>query len=192
MVQAQHYCLFDTAIGVCGLAWSEGGITRLRLPERDRDALERRLRTSTGQPEPSTPPQPIANAIADVQRYMTGAKVDLTETALDMAGVDPFQRKVYEAARSIVWGETATYGEIAARIGAAGEAREVGQALGRNPVPIIVPCHRVLAKGNRLHGFSAYGGTLTKERLLALEGVHTEDGAPLLLGLLSGDARQKS
>jgi methylated-DNA-[protein]-cysteine S-methyltransferase len=123
--------------------------------------------------------------MAAIERYFAGKSVDFTPLALDLAGVSDFHRRIYDAARAIGWGETATYGELAQRVGAPGAARAVGQAMGRNPVPIIIPCHRVLASGRKIGGFSAFGGAVTKSRLLALEGVHLDDGTPLLPGLLS-------
>jgi methylated-DNA-[protein]-cysteine S-methyltransferase len=103
--------------------------------------------------------------------------------ALDLTGVSPFHAQVYDAARAIAWGQTASYGELARRVGAPGAARAVGQAMGRNPVPIIIPCHRVLASGHKLGGFSAFGGAGTKQRLLALEGVSLGGDQPCLPGL---------
>jgi methylated-DNA-[protein]-cysteine S-methyltransferase len=175
-----HYCVFDTAIGACGIAWSERGLTRLQLPERDRNATEKRLRAGAATRSESAPAA-IAQAITDVQRYMTGESIDFA-TVVDLTAIEPFERKVYEAARAIPWGQTLSYGELARRIGTPGAARAVGHALSRNPVPIIIPCHRILAKGHRVGGFSASGGALTKERLLALEGVHV-GGTPLLPGI---------
>ena len=175
-----RYCLFPTAIGDCGIAWSERGVTRLQLPESDRAATERRLKARAAGAEAGDPPAPILAVIADIQRYARGERVDFSAIAVDMPEIEPLRRDVYAVARSIGWGETASYGEIARRIGAP-DAREVGQALSRNPVPIVVPCHRVLASDGRLHGFSAYGGLLTKERLLSLEGFGAD--APRLPGL---------
>jgi methylated-DNA-[protein]-cysteine S-methyltransferase len=176
-----EYCLFDTAIGACGIAWSERGLTRLQLPERDRGATEKRLRASAARPGESAP-APIAQVMADLQRYMNGERIDFAAAVIDPAEIETFERNVYEAARAIAWGQTVSYGELARQAGAPGAARAVGHALSCNPVPIIIPCHRVLASGNRVGGFSAYGGTLTKERLLALEGVHV-GGTPLLPGI---------
>ncbi len=166
-----HTCVFDTDIGACGVAWSEAGITRFQLPEVDRDATEERLRTSSGASEPGSPPPAIARAIVDLQRYFAGERVEFTSIAVDLAGVAPFFCDVYEAARRIGWGETTTYGDLAHRVGVPGAARGVGQALSRNPVAVIIPCHRILASGNKIGGFSAFGGTVSKQRLLALEGV---------------------
>ncbi len=179
----EHYCLFDTAIGACGIAWSERGITRLQLPEADRTATEKRLRTRSSGAASAEPTAAVVQAVASLQRYLSGEKVDFSAVALDLVRAGPFDQKIYEAARTIPWGETASYGELAAKAGVAGEAREAGQSLSRNPVAIIVPCHRVLMSGGKPGGFSAYGGVLTKERLLALENVELRP--PVLPGLLA-------
>jgi methylated-DNA-[protein]-cysteine S-methyltransferase len=185
-----RYCLFDTAFGPCGIAWNERGVVRLQLPESDRAATERRLKARSGG-VPAEPTTRMMEAIADIQRYMRGTRVDFTAVPLDVVVDEPFRRRVYEALRLVPWGETVTYGDLARRVGAAGQAREVGQVMGRNPVPVIVPCHRVLAAGNKAGGFSAYGGTFTKERLLALEGVTVgvEADAPALPGILAPQRR---
>jgi methylated-DNA-[protein]-cysteine S-methyltransferase len=163
-----EYCLFDTAIGTCGIAWNEHGLTRLQLPERDPSATGQRLRANTAGASGNAPAA-IAQVVTNVQRYMQGESIDFSAVVIDLAQIEPFGRKVYEAARAVRWGQTQSYGALARQIGAPGAARAVGRALSRNPVPIIIPCHRILAKGHRVGGFSAYGGTLTKERLLALE-----------------------
>jgi len=175
-----HYCVFDTAMGACGAAWSAHGLARLRLPEADRAATERRLRRTAAQR--GDPPPAIAEVIADVRRYLAGERVDFSAVTVDFADVSPLHRRIYQAARAVGWGETVSYGELAARAGVAGEAQEVGQAMAHNPVVIVVPCHRVLAAGRKLGGFSAYGGTFTKGRLLELEGVWLGDDAPRLPG----------
>jgi methylated-DNA-[protein]-cysteine S-methyltransferase len=178
-----RYRLFETTIGPCGVAWSERGLTRLQLPESDRSTTERRLRKSAAT-ESQTAPAEIDQLIADIQSYMTGRSVDFAAVAIDLAGVEPFQREVYAAARLVPWGRTMSYGELARQTGSPGAARAVGHALSRNPVPIIIPCHRILAKGHRIGGFSAHGGIFTKERLLALEGVRPDAGTPLLPGFV--------
>jgi methylated-DNA-[protein]-cysteine S-methyltransferase len=181
--QLTHYCLFDTAIGPCGVAWSRHGVTRLQLPETDASATERRVSARAARASEAAPAE-IDQLIVDLQGYMTGRDVSFAAVAVDLTNVEPFRLKVYQAARAIPWGHTVSYGELAQRIGFAGGARAVGQALSRNPVPIIIPCHRVLAKGHRVGGFSAHGGIFTKERLLALEGVRVEAGTPLLPGFV--------
>ena len=119
---------------------------------------------------------------------MGGRRVDFSQLELDLAGVSDFHRAIYDAARRIGWGETVTYGELAEQVGSPGAARAVGQAMGRNPIPVIIPCHRVLASGRKIGGFSAPGGAVTKTRLLALEGVHLDKGTPLLPGPAAGGA----
>ena len=180
-----HHCLFDTSIGPCGIAWSERGLTAVQLPEADRARTEKRLAVKSASVGATAPPPWVAALIADIQRYLAGERIDFSAVAVDLVGVDPFRRSLYEAMRSIGFGSTTTYGELARKIGLhePQAAQEVGQAMGRNPVPIVIPCHRVLAAGGKPGGFSAHGGTATKARLLALEGVHLDGGAPRLPGL---------
>jgi methylated-DNA-[protein]-cysteine S-methyltransferase len=186
-----HYCLFDTAIGAVGIAWSAYGITRLQLPEAGRAATERRLHgrsTSTAE----RPPPAIEQAIDDVQRYMAGERIDFSSATLDLTGIGAFHRRIYDALRSVGWGETTTYGALARQAGDSGASRAVGQAMGRNPIPVIIPCHRVLASGGKPGGFSAFGGAVTKLRLLALEGVNPGHEVPLLPGLLNSGTRGRA
>jgi methylated-DNA-[protein]-cysteine S-methyltransferase len=173
-----EYWLFDTAIGWCGIAWTETGVARLQLPERDSGATERRLVRGSASAASGLPPT-AARAVELVRLYLGGRRVDFSPVTLDLTGVNAFHRKMYDVARSVGFGQTATYGEIADRAGSPGAARGVGQAMSRNPVPIIIPCHRILAAGNRIGGFSAFGGTSTKQRLLALEGVRTDTPQPV-------------
>lgn len=179
-----HHHLFDTVIGACGLAWRGSALVALQLPEADRAATERRLCAKAQSAGPAEPPPAMQALIADITRYLAGEKVDFSAVAVDLAGVDDFRRKLYDTMRAIAWGSTTTYGELARRAGLdhPEAARDVGEAMGRNPVPIVIPCHRVLAAGKKLGGFSAHGGPKTKERLLALEGVHFDGGAPRLPG----------
>jgi len=177
---AVRYCLFATAIGECGIAWSERGVTRVALPEGNRAATERRLKARAPGAHAGDPPPAIREVIVEIERYARGERVSFASAGIDLGDADAFRRSVYAAARAVPWGETASYGEIARRVGTS-DAREVGQALSRNPVPLIVPCHRIVGSDGRLVGFSAYGGTLTKERLLALEGFGAD--APRLPGL---------
>lgn len=162
------YCLFETAIGACGIAWSTAGIVALQLPEHD--GVATRARIGRGRTE-SPPPMPVSEAIEGIQGVLTGADDDLQWVELDLTDVTEFDRDVYAATRAIAPGKVRSYGEVAATIGAPGAAQAVGQALGRNPIPLLVPCHRVLAADHSLHGFSAYGGIVTKRELLRLEHV---------------------
>ena len=173
----QHYHLFETKLGRCGIAWSDDGITRFRLPDPDRDAADGVLGAKAA---PHEPPPEIAAAIGAAQRYFGGERIDFAKIGLDLAGVDPFRRSIYDALRAVAWGETVTYGELAQRAGSPGTAQDVGVAMARNPVPLIIPCHRVLAAGGKLGGFSAPGRTAAKERMLALEGVFINNQPKLL------------
>ena len=167
---ASHgYTLFDTTIGRCGVAWSERGIVAVQLPEaRDIDTPTRLARRASGAKE-AAPPDETQRAIDGIVALLRGEAFDLTAVTLDMERVPPFHQRVYTIARAIPPGQTLSYGEVAAQLGAPGLARSVGQALGRNPFPIIVPCHRVLAANGKIGGFSASGGIATKLKMLAIE-----------------------
>jgi methylated-DNA-[protein]-cysteine S-methyltransferase len=154
--------VFDTAIGACGVSWSEVGITHVVLPRR-------RSWTGDDTAEPPKVPDRVREAITAIVALLDGERVGLLGVVLDERPLDEFRRRVYEATREVGTGQTATYGEIARAIGAPGAARAVGAALGSNPFPLIVPCHRVLAANGSLHGFSAPGGIATKRRLLEIE-----------------------
>jgi methylated-DNA-[protein]-cysteine S-methyltransferase len=169
-MSAAGFTLFDTPVGRCALAWSERGVAGVSLPERSDDHMRARMRRRIPHAEEGLPPAAIAPAVAAIVAHLHGEARDLNGIELDMADVPEFHRRVYAVARTIARGETLTYGDIAKRLGEAKAAREVGQALGKNPFPIVVPCHRVVASGGKLGGFSAYGSVDTKLRLLALEG----------------------
>ncbi len=170
MVTASGFTLFETAIGPCGIAWGARGIVGVQLPEADPNATRARLRRRFPGAREAAPASDAQRAIEGIVALLRGEARDLTAIVLDMDRVPPFHRCVYEAARAIRPGATLSYGEIAAQLGEPGAARAVGQALGQNPFPIIVPCHRVLAAGGKTGGFSANGGVATKLKLLALEG----------------------
>ena len=167
------YTLFDTPLGRCGLAWSERGVARIQLPEASDAKAVRRLAMNDDLTM-AEPPPAVARAIEQNRRHLQGDRQDFRDVPLDTSGVADFHRRVYQAARKVSAGRTISYGELAERIGAPGAARAVGQALGRNPFAIIVPCHRVLAAKGRAGGFSAHGGLGTKRRILAAEGVELE------------------
>jgi methylated-DNA-[protein]-cysteine S-methyltransferase len=177
-----HYCVFDTALGPVGLVWSGRGVMRLQLPEGDRRATERRLCASASGVAEAEPDTDIAGVVASLQRYMAGERIDFSRVKLDLTGIGAFHRSIYASTRAVGWGETTTYGALAKQAGSPEAARAVGQAMGRNPVPIIVPCHRVLASGGKIGGFSAFGGAVAKARLLAMEGVQPGGGTPRLPG----------
>ena len=166
------FAMFDTAIGQCGIAWSDTGVTGFQLPERNEAATRRRIAARFPDAIDAVPPPSVKRGIDAVVALMRGESMDLAFIPLDLDGVPEFHQRVYEVARTIRPGATMTYGEIAQRIGDAGAARAVGQALGRNPFAVIVPCHRVTAAGGKTGGFSASGGRVTKLTLLAIEGAH--------------------
>jgi len=169
MARTLGFCLFDTAIGACAIAWTEAAIAAVQLPEAQADGTRRRLLRHTGELAELVPPPFVQAAIARIAALLGGAHDDLCDLPLEMDGVPPFHRKVYAITRAIPPGEVLTYGEVARRIGEPGAARAVGQALGRNPFAPVVPCHRVLAAQGRSGGFSAEGGALTKLKMLEIE-----------------------
>jgi O-6-methylguanine DNA methyltransferase len=178
------FALFETAVGRCGIAWGGRGVVGIQLPEgREQETRARMQRRFPGAREAPPPPQ-VRGALEAIAALLRGEPSDLGVVDLDMAGVPPFHQRVYRLARTIAPGATLSYGEIATRLGAPGSARAVGQALGKNPFAIVVPCHRVLAAGGRLGGFSAGGGVGTKLRLLAIEraGAGATAGLPLFEG----------
>jgi methylated-DNA-[protein]-cysteine S-methyltransferase len=182
----QGFALFDTAIGRCAIAWGGRGIIGLHLPEAREADTRARIRRRCADGSEAPPPPDVARAIAAIAALLRGEPSDLAPIALDMDGVPEFNRRVYAVARDIPPGATLTYGEIAARLGDRGLARAVGQALGHNPFPIVVPCHRVLAAGGKLGGFSANGGVRTKRRMLAIEGAPAIGGPTLFDALDAG------
>jgi O-6-methylguanine DNA methyltransferase len=168
------YCLFETPLGSCAIAWTEGcdspTVTCFQLPEANTKLTESRIARSSGASQASAPPPPIAAVIERVCKHLQGDIQDFRDIPLDLEGTASFARRVYEAARQIPTGQTRTYGELAKAVGRPTAARAVGQALGKNPIALLIPCHRVLAAGGKPGGFSAHGGRATKARMLAIEG----------------------
>ncbi len=167
-----QYRIFDTEGGPCGIAWTAAGVLRFQLPGEDAATTRRLLLRHLPDAEAAAPPPAVAETIAAAQRYFAGEQADFSDVPLDLAGQSDFFRAIYDAARRVRWGETTTYGTLARDLGAGPEmAREVGQAMAKNPVALIIPCHRVLAAGGKVGGFSAPGGASSKLRMLALEGI---------------------
>ena len=171
------YCLFETPLGACGIAWKEQEASRIppvvtffQLPEATRNVTDTRIAGSSGGRKARVPPPRIAGIIKKVQKHLHGDVQDFLDIVVDLDGAGPFARQVYEAVRKIPAGRTMSYGELAKAMNRPAAARAVGQALGRNPIPLLIPCHRVLAAGGMAGGFSAPGGVETKARLLAIEG----------------------
>jgi methylated-DNA-[protein]-cysteine S-methyltransferase len=172
----ESFALFETPIGCGGITWTERGVSGVQLPEPDAARVRSRLRRRAAE---DVPPEQVRLVIGAITALLEGQPTDLFSVRVDMDSVPDFDRQVYAAARAIRFGETVTYGELATRLGDARLARDVGQALARNPFPIVVPCHRVIAAGGRLGGFSARGGVATKQRLLAIERANVSWQLPL-------------
>ena len=177
------YCLFETPLGLCGIGWSDQGypgpeisVTAFQLPEANAAETEARISRKCGARNSSAPPQQIGEIIRRVRQHLEGAAQDFRDVIVELGTIGEFAARVYQATREIPAGQTATYGELARALGQPGSARAVGQALGKNPIPLIIPCHRVLAAGGKPGGFSAYGGRATKAKMLAIEGAKSSVG----------------
>jgi methylated-DNA-[protein]-cysteine S-methyltransferase len=165
-----RFTVFDTAIGSCGVAWGERGIVAVQLPMSSAEKTRQRILQRYPDIKQAIPPAAVQNAIDGIVELLAGQPNDLSDVMLDLEGVPEFNRRVYDIARKIPPGKTLTYGDIAKRLGGVELSRDVGQALGHNPCPVVVPCHRVLAAGGKPGGFSANGGVVTKLKMLAIEG----------------------
>jgi methylated-DNA-[protein]-cysteine S-methyltransferase len=166
-----EFAIFETPIGACGVAWDGDTIAGTQLPESRVADTRRRLQDRFHGATEASPPPAIQDAIDRMVAMLRGEADDLADVPLDLGALPPFRRKVFEVVRTIPAGETLSYGDVALAVGSPGAARAVGQALGRNPYPIVIPCHRVLAAGGRLGGFTATGGVSVKAKMLAAEGV---------------------
>ncbi len=173
-----QYTLFETVIGWAGVAWGDRGLVGMHLPDADPETARRSFLRKFPHAAEGAPTAAVAKVIADVRELLAGKSVDLLDAPLDIARVPEFNARVYAIARAIPPGETLTYGEIAARLGDRLLARDVGAAMGANPWPIVVPCHRVTAAGGKLGGFSARGGADTKLKLLTIEGAAIATAPP--------------
>jgi len=185
-----NFTLFETAIGCCGIVWSERGIAGVQLPERSEAGTRNRLLRRFPAARDGAPPAEVRRAIADIVALLGGERRDLNHVTIDIGAMSELHRRVYEVARRIPAGATLSYGEVAEHLGDRNLARDVAQALSENPCPIIVPCHRILAAGGKPGGFSAPGGVATKLRLLTIEGAQPE--GPMLFDRLPlAAARQR-
>jgi methylated-DNA-[protein]-cysteine S-methyltransferase len=178
-MHALGFTLFPTPIGACALAWNARGIAGVWLPEQDEAALRQRIARRLPLRLEQAPTPAMQQAAARITALLHGGDDDLRDLVLDLSAIPVFHQRVYDAARHIPPGRTLTYLEVALQLGEPGAARAVGQALGRNPFPIVVPCHRVLAAGRKAGGFSAPGGVFTKYRLLEIEGAFRQGEAQL-------------
>ncbi len=175
-----HFTLFETALGPCGLVWSEQGVVGFQLPEHSEQATLDKLAERFPAATPAKATGANARSVALITRLLAGKPSDLSQVKLDLASAPGFHQRVYQVVQRIPRGSTLSYGEVAALAGSPGASRAVGQAMARNPVALIVPCHRVTAASGKLGGFTAYGGTATKQALLALEGASLPERAKLL------------
>ncbi|WP_114951320.1 methylated-DNA--[protein]-cysteine S-methyltransferase [Sphingosinicella terrae] len=173
------YTLFETPVGRLGIAWKGDVLAGIHLPASGGDRSGPGMSRRFPGVEERRPPKWVEGAIESICGLLGGVHADLSAIPLDLAAVGAFEASVYRASQAIPPGCTVTYGELATRIGDRGAARAVGQALGRNPWPIVVPCHRVTAADGRFGGFSAPGGISTKRRLLEIEGAFSVDRLPL-------------
>jgi len=164
------FAIFDSAIGACGIVWNARGVAGVQIHDGTEAATRSRLLRRFAGAQEAKPPAHVQQAIDGVVALLRGEKRDLNDVTIDTEDLPELNRRVYVIARTIPPGSTLTYGEIAERLGDKLLAREVGQALGQNPIPLIVPCHRVLAAGGKTGGFSAPGGVVSKLRLLTIEG----------------------
>jgi methylated-DNA-[protein]-cysteine S-methyltransferase len=180
---APGFALFETPIGTCSLVWQGDRIIGLRLPEASPAATRARIARRWPQAEERMPPPDMRSVIDRVLALLAGQSIDLSDVPLDFGAAPEFHKRAYEIARKIPAGQTMTYGEIAKRLGVPHESREVGQAMGKNPIAIIMPCHRVLGADGKMGGFSANGGVATKRRILEIEGAAAVSAGPLFASL---------
>jgi methylated-DNA-[protein]-cysteine S-methyltransferase len=189
MTAISGFTLFDTAIGFCGIVWGERGIAGVQLPEADARATRLRVQRRFPSASEATPPPHVQAAHDRIVARLDGEPCDLTGIVIDDEGTPDFNRRVYAIARRIPPGQTMTYGEIAEHLGDRNLSRAVGVALGQNPCPIVMPCHRVLAASGKTGGFSAPGGVVTKLKLLTIE--RAQPGGPTLFDALPLQARRR-
>ncbi len=164
------YTIFDTAIGRCGIVWSNAGLLAVQLPEMREIDTRRRLLRLYDDAREQRPPLNSEIAIEGIIAVLRGQPADFGDVALDMRDIPPFSRRVYEFTRTIPRSETRTYNEMAAALRISGAAHSVAQVMAKNPFMIIVPCHRVLEAGHYADRMSAFGGSISKRRLLSIEG----------------------
>lgn len=161
--------IFDTALGMFAIGWTDTGLARVMLPGDDPGVMQARLQDYGG--VPADPTRAISSIINRIEDYADGQRVDFSHVTLDLGAVPSFHRRAYNLLIHVGWGETLTYGDLARKLGDIGLSRAVGQAMGANPMPLVIPCHRVLASDGKPGGFSAPGGSASKLKMLALEGV---------------------
>ena len=183
-MSGRGYTIFDTMIGRCGIAWGQAGIVGVQLPEAREIETRRRLYQLYPDSREQRPPPDVEVAIEGIVALLRGKPGDLSDIALDLSGIHAFNQRVYQLTQAIPRGETRTYGEIATRLGASGAVHSVAQALAKNPFVIIVPCHRVLEAGSYADKMSPHGGSISKRRLLSIEGARSAVSSKTLFDVL--------
>ena len=178
------YTVFDTMIGRCGIAWGDSGVIGVQLPEAREIETRRRLFRLYPEARELRPPLNVEMAIEGIVALLRGEPADLSEVILDMTGIPAFNARVYAFTRTIPRGETRSYGEVATNLRASGAVHSVAQAISRNPFMIIVPCYRVLEAGGYADKISPHGGTISKRRLLSIEGANASASKTLFDVLL--------
>ncbi|WP_150048732.1 MULTISPECIES: methylated-DNA--[protein]-cysteine S-methyltransferase [Methylomonas] len=171
-----RYTLFDTAFGSCAVVWKtvqadSVAVVGFQLPEASPQQTLTHMLGKWPAVEANRLPTAIKNLVKQVKLHLSGQPQTFADIVLEVAGASPFTQRIYAAARAIPAGRTLTYGQLAEAAGKPGAARAVGSAMSKNPIPLLIPCHRVIGSGNKLCGFSAHGGLDTKAKMLALEGV---------------------
>ena len=185
----QAFTVFETAIGACGVVWGARGLLGVQIAESNERATRARLQKRFPAAKEAAPPPEVQHAIDGMKALLAGERRDLADVTIDNNGVPEFNRRVYAIVRKVKPGETIIYGEIAEQLGDKLLARAVGQAMGENRCPIVMPCHRVLAASGKSGGFSASGGVVTKLKLLTTEGA--QPGGPTLFDALPLEARRR-
>ena len=176
------YHLFDTAVGRCALLWRGERLTGVLLPAENDGAMSRAIHRRDANAAAAAPEPFAAAAIENVRRLCDGEPVGFSDAPLDRDRIEPLANRIYDILLRVPFGETTTYGAIAEELGDKNLSRAVGAAMGANPFPIIIPCHRVTGAGGKMGGFSAPGGAMTKRRLLEIEGAFAADKLPLFGG----------
>jgi DNA-3-methyladenine glycosylase II len=183
ILTAPGLCLFPTPLGPCALAWTPRGIDRLMLPHADEAATRAALRATLHEAAPERPdlprpPAPIRAITRRIAAHLRGRLDSFADVPLDLTGISDFARQVYAHLRQVPPGELITYADLARKAGRPRAARSIGRIMAANPVPILVPCHRVVTVAREPGGYSAPGGPRVKARILYIEGVHLDPRHP--------------
>ncbi|HNS86830.1 MAG TPA: MGMT family protein [Parvularculaceae bacterium] len=179
----RSYAIFDTEVGRCALLWRGEMLTGVLLPAENDDAMRAAIRRRDPEAiEENSLNQAATVAIDRIRWHCSGETVDYSDILLDRSTIEPLANRIYDILLRTPFGATTTYGAIAEELGDKNLSRAVGAAMGANPFPIIIPCHRVTGAGGKMGGFTAPGGTGTKKKLLDIEGAFAAEKLPLFGG----------